>query len=131
MNKIFTAEEYRDFVLALRQQLEKRKLSVTDAAKVLGVSRQSLHYHLRDGGTHQPHWRLVRRAVRAWDMTIYAQRQKFDRGAFGVEVSSNDPAVQLLLTEALDRVGSANLEVSILRKDPSSLVLEVLVKFAG
>jgi hypothetical protein len=67
-----------------------------------------------------------------WDMVIYVQKQKFDRNAFGPEIAKKDPAVQLLLLpEAIERLGNANLEVTVLRKDASSVVLEVLVKFAG
>jgi hypothetical protein len=130
--QIFTADEYRDFAVNLGREIEKRGLTITTAAKVLGVTRQTLHLHLRPGGKHQPRWSLVKRAVRVWDMVIFVQKQKFDRNAFGPDIVKKDPAVQLLLLpEAINRLGNANLEVTVLRKDVSSVALEVLVKFAG
>jgi hypothetical protein len=124
-----TPSEYRDFAVELGAQIQRRQLSVTAAAKILGISRQSLHSHLGLGGPHQPRWSMIRRAVRVWDMVIYAQGKKFDRSAFGVEIIQGATAVQLLLPEALDRIENASLEVSVLRKNASSLALEVLVKF--
>jgi hypothetical protein len=50
----------------------------------------------------------------------------------GPGISQKSASVQLLLLgEAIERVDNANVEVSVVRKGASSLVLEVLVKFPG
>jgi hypothetical protein len=130
IRKIFTKLECRKFGAELHRKIEENGLTITAAAMALGITRQCLHYHFL--GKHQPRPRVVERAVRLWDMVVYAQGQKFDRRAFGPEITRRSPSVQLLLLgEAIERVDNANLEVSVVRKDASSLVLEVLVKFAG
>ena len=131
--KIFTEEEYRDFVATLDQARRTRGLSVTDAAAVLGITRQSLHLYLRCSG-HQPRWRVIARACRAWDMSFMAQGKRWDKGAFGRErVAMMAPeAVQLLLLpEAIERLGNADFEVKILKKEPNRIYLELRVKFSG
>src|SRR6185312_8922607 len=114
--QLFTDSEYETFVGKLREEMAARELSTAKAAQVLGITRQALHGHVRLDGKqkHQPNWRLVRRAVRAWDLEITVQGRKFDRHAFGAENTAHDHAVQLMLTEALDRVDNGNLEINIL-----------------
>lgn len=139
----FTHDEYEAFLEQMRRKIEERNLSIVAAAKVLGITRQSLHLHLRRDGNdgtidpnqkprHQLRWRTVGRAVRAWEMVICVQGKIFDKDAFGPEFNLSDASVQLLLLpEAIERIGNTNLEVSVLRREASSLVLQVLVKFAG
>src|SRR5580704_3540726 len=116
--QIFTADEYRKFVQQLRSEFKERKISVTAAAEVLGITRQSLHMHL--AGHHQPRWRIVGRAIRAWDMTVYARGQKFDKRGFAAEKTVQDASVQLLLLpEAIENLGNADLEVKVVRKEAS------------
>lgn len=77
-------------------------------------------------------WRTVGRAVREWEMVIQAQGRKFDKSAFAPKNLTPDRSVQLLLLpEAIERISNANLEISIVRREASSIRLEVLVKFAG
>jgi hypothetical protein len=130
--QIFTDAEYRGFIASLTGGIEAKNMSITNAARLLGVTRQALHLHLRDEPKHQLRWRTVGRAVREFDLVIYAQGKRFDKGAFAPERRRSDPAVQLLLLpEAIERLGDANLEVSVARRDATSVLLEVLVKFAG
>ena len=130
--KIFTDGEYRDFVHTLDQARRNRGLSVTDAARVLGITRQTMHLYLSCSG-HQPRWRVIERACRAWDVSFIAQGKRWDKGAFGREHPATAPeAVQLLLLpEAIERLENADFEVEILKKEPSRIYLELRVKFSG
>jgi transcriptional regulator with XRE-family HTH domain len=131
--KIFTDDEYRDFARTLDQAIRKRGLSVTDAARVLGITRQTLHLYLNRSG-HQPRWRVIDRACRAWDVSFVAQGKRWDKGAFGKErpPTTAPEAVQLLLLlEAIERLENASFEVEILKKEPSRIYLELRVKFSG
>lgn len=133
--QIFTNEEYRDFKDLLRRTILSKHLTITAAAKILGVTRQSLHLYLSRRAKPQPRWRVIQRACRTWDLTFVAQGQKFDRRAFGKgpEYGAVDPAaVQLLLLpEAIEQLRDANLEVKIVGREPSRICLEVQVKFAS
>jgi transcriptional regulator with XRE-family HTH domain len=134
MRQIFTEAEFKDFVHSLRTAIQRRKLTITAAARVLGVTRQMLHLYL-GGSRHQPRWRVIERACRAWDISFVAQGKKFDRRAFGEEkkpAKVRDSAVQLmLLPEAIECLQDANLDVRIIRRDASRVFLEVQVRFAG
>jgi len=107
-------------------------MTITNASRLLGVTRQALHLHLQNEPKHQLRWRTVGRAVREFDLVIYAQGKRFDKSAFATEQHLPDPAVQLLLLpEAIERLADGNLEVTVARRDATSVLLEVLVKFAG
>ena len=132
-SKIFTDAEYRDFACSLDQARRARGLSVTDAATVLGITRQSLHLYLKCSD-HQPRWRVIERACRAWDVSFVAQGKKWDKSAFGRQLPAvmAPQAVQLLLLpEAIERLDNANFKVEILRKEPSCIYLELRVRFSG
>src|SRR5207245_195719 len=106
--KIFTTSEYQAFLVSLKEAISERKLTITKAAKILGITRQALHLHLAEEPKHQLRWRAVGRAVRAWELVIYAQGEKFDKDAFGNEPAKQDTSVQLLLLpEAISRVHDA------------------------
>jgi hypothetical protein len=131
--KIFTDAEYRDFARTLDQARRIRQLSVTDAATVLGITRQMLHLYLNCSG-HQPRWRVIERACRSWDVSFVAQGKRWDKSAFGRErlPAVARQAVQLLLLpEAIERLENANFEIEILKKEPSRICLELRVKFSG
>ena len=127
--KFLTDQECARFGEDLRKEIAKRKLTKTAAAAALGVTRQSLYFHLQ--GEHQPRREVIARAVRLWQMPVYVKGQKFDEGAFGVEAKRTAPSVQLLLLpEAIDRLDTADLEVRLVKKEAASVRLEVLIKFA-
>ncbi len=131
--KIFTDSEYRDFAGVLGHAIQQRGLSVAKAAAVLGITRQTLHLYLSCSG-HQPRWRVIERACRAWDIGFIAQGKRWDKGAFGRErpPAIAPEAVQLLLLpEAIARLENANFEVEILKREPSRICLELRVKFSG
>jgi DNA-binding XRE family transcriptional regulator len=127
--KIFTDEECARFGEDLRQAVKKVGLDVTRAAALLGITRQSMYSHFK--GKHQPRWRVVERAVRMWDLTVYAQGQRFDKAAFGPSApKAKASSVQLLLLpEAIEQLENSNLEVRVIRKEAGGVVLEVHVKF--
>jgi transcriptional regulator with XRE-family HTH domain len=131
-SQIFTASEYLDFARTLDQARRSRGLSVTAAARILGITRQTLHLYLSQSG-HQPRWRVIERACRAWDVSFVSQGKTWDKTAFGRErVPLTGPgAVQLLLLpEAIERLENADFEVKILKKEPSRIYLELRVKFS-
>ena len=131
--KIFTDVEYRDFAGILDQARRARSLSVTEAAAVLGITRQTLHLYLSCSG-HQPRWRVIERACRAWDISFVAQGKRWDKGAFGRERTEpmTPGAVQLLLLpEAIERLENADFEDKIIKKEPSRIYLELRVKFSS
>lgn len=131
-SKIFTDAEYTDFARTLNQARRERGLSVTDAAGVLGITRQMLHLYLSCSG-HQPRWRVIGRACRAWDVSFVAQGKRWDKSAFGTErpPATVPEAVQLLLPEAIERLENASFEVEILKKEPSCIRVELRVKFSA
>ena len=101
------------FALALKKMLAKRKISITAAAKELGISRQAFHSCLQG---KLPRRRTLNRAVHMWDLKLDLGKQTFSRGAFGAQTGKQAPVpTQRTLWEALDSVGEEDLHVTMQR----------------
>jgi hypothetical protein len=95
--------------------LKNRTLTITAAARDLGVSRQAFHSYL--AGTI-PRRKTLNKAVHIWDLKLDLGIHSFDKGAFGSEPAkgkhSPEPS-QPTLWEVLDSVGEEDLHVSVKR----------------
>jgi len=115
---------------AFRQAMRSRKLTVSAAAKELGISRQSMYKYLTCTAT--PKSNIVNTACLKWEMSMNVYGITIAAGAFKRSNSAATPRpVQLDFSEILRAVRNRDLEVKLIRADSESLELKVLVKFAS
>jgi len=105
------------FADALKKMLESTAgLTIADAAKELGVSRQSFHSYLLG---KLPRRKRLNKAVHLWDLKLDLGRYSFDKGAFPTEekkiIRHARDERQPTLWEALDAVREEDLHVEMKR----------------
>lgn len=101
------------FARALKEMLAKRKISVTAAAKELGISRQAFYPCLRG---KLPRRKTLNKAVHKWNLKLNLGKHSFDKGAFGPQKGQQPPVpTQPTLWDALDSVGEEDLHVTMKR----------------
>jgi len=96
----------------LRRALTQQKVSVSSAAKVLGVSRQAVHSYLN--GTSVPRPSVLAIAVRTWDLKISIGRTSFDKASFPEPKLSSVP-LQMTLAGLFDSIKAEDLKLDIKR----------------
>ena len=75
--------------------LDAHKLSATQAARLLGVSRQAFHGYL--SGKAIPRPSVQAKAAELWSIGVTVREVVFDSSAFGEAKSISPPAEQLRL----------------------------------
>jgi hypothetical protein len=102
------------FARALKTMLTKRRVSITAAAKDLGISRQAFHSCLQG---KLPRRKTLNRAVHMWDLRLDLGKHSFNKGAFGSAPGGKPVPVpnQPTLWEALDSVAEEDLRVTMRR----------------
>jgi hypothetical protein len=102
------------FAAALEQMLQGRHVTITTAARELGVSRQSFHSYLVG---KLPRRETLNKAVHMWDLKLDVGKSSFNKGAFGpVRQGAPIPKPsQPTLWEALDAVPEKDLHVTMKR----------------
>jgi transcriptional regulator with XRE-family HTH domain len=105
------------FAAELRRVLNEHKVTVSDAAKGLGISRQALYNYLNEIST--PRVRVLARAMELWGLELRIGQQVFSSeslhsGPAGpVEVPK--PPVQLDLWKQLDAIKHEDLQIGVKR----------------
>lgn len=101
------------FARALKGMLLKRKLSITDAAKQLGISRQALHSCLKG---KLPRRKTLNKAMHIWDLKLDLGKHSFDKAAFtSVQSDQVRMPLQRSLWEVLDSITDENLQITTKR----------------
>ncbi len=105
------------FAAELRRVLNERKVTISDAAKGLGISRQALYNYLNEIST--PRARVLARAMELWGLELRIGQQVFSSEALHsgparpVEVPK--PPVQLDLWKQLDAIKHEDLQIGVKR----------------
>jgi transcriptional regulator with XRE-family HTH domain len=105
-----------------RRILGEKKLTITQAAAELRVSRQAFHNYLN--GKSLPRKQTLARAIERWGFNIAVGDANLDPNSF-IEADEVPKPQQLLLWEALDGIRSEGLKVTVRRVEST---LNVLVK---
>lgn len=117
------ARVFRDAMIA-------RKLTVTAAARELGVSRQSMHKYLN--GAVTPRADIVRKACSSWGMTMNVYGLVLSASDFGTPGGPRTVGpIQMSFSDMLRSLRDRNLEIKIVRAVGGSLELNVKIKFAS
>lgn len=102
------------FAAALKRMLRLKKLTVDEAAKRLGVSRQAFHAYLNG---KLPRRRRLNKAMQLFELRLDLGQYSFYKEAFGrqPERKITTEPTQLKLLELLDSVSEDDLQVTVKR----------------
>jgi transcriptional regulator with XRE-family HTH domain len=94
--------------------LKDRKLSVSAAARQLGVSRQAFHNYLN--GKSVPRHKTLGLAMDIWDFKLKIGDLTFERSSFPKRAEMAPSQEQLpLIWETLDAIKPQDLKISVVR----------------
>jgi transcriptional regulator with XRE-family HTH domain len=110
----------------LRRAFKEQKVSVSAAAKALGVSRQAVHNYLN--GTSIPRSGRLAIAVRAWNLSFSVGEVSFDKASFPAPKLSSLPS-QLTMEDLFASIKAEDLKVDVERKGEDFRIL-VSIKVA-
>jgi predicted transcriptional regulator len=116
----------QEFSRALRAALIEQKISVTSAAKVLNVSRQSMHSYLN--GSSMPHDGTLAIAIREWDLRFAVGGISVDASAFPEQKLSSVP-LQPTLAGLFDSIKAEDLKLHT-AKDGNTFRISVSIQVA-
>jgi transcriptional regulator with XRE-family HTH domain len=134
----------REFLIEISQQLREglrqrdevarkkgRRYTRLDAATDLNVSRASLQFYL--AGAHMPSSDVLRRAMQLWDIELTYRGRKLtildlQSPARATKKTSPQP-VQLQLWDSIRGLTNEALSVTVEKKSPQSITLQVEVNF--
>ena len=109
------------------QAIEERHLSKTEAAKNLGITRQTLWLYLNAKAT--PGGDVLKKACKSWEITISRKGAEFSAGAFGPE---REPAPkrpkQLDLFKALEILREAKFETELVARSNQYFEIRIRIQ---
>jgi transcriptional regulator with XRE-family HTH domain len=110
----------------LRRVLRDNKLSVSAAARLLGISRQAFHSYM--SGKSIPRPQVLTRADELWRIRIVVGDTSFDPSTFDNQPERPKPAEQLELNlwKKLDAISERDLHIS-LRREGKTLKVAVSI----
>jgi transcriptional regulator with XRE-family HTH domain len=97
----------------LKRAFKEQKVSVSSAARVLGVSRQAVHNYLN--GTSIPRSGRLAIAVRTWNLKFSIGDISFDKTSFPLPKLSSLPS-QLTMATLFDSIKAEDLKVDVKRQ---------------
>ena len=108
-----------------------RRYTRVDAAKELNVSRASLQFYL--AGAHTPSSDVLRRAMELWGIELTYKGRKLTVLDLESPVRKNRPVpappLQLSLWDSIKGLKNDALSVTVERKSPESITLQVEIGF--
>ena len=120
--------------LGRRDQLarqEGKRYTRADEASDLNVSRSSLQFYL--AGTHTPSSDVLRRAMELWGIELTYRDRKLTvldlQAGNEAEKSMSPEPVQLSLWDSIKGLQNEALSVTVERKGPQSITLQVEIGF--
>jgi transcriptional regulator with XRE-family HTH domain len=120
--------------LRQRDQMARRqgnRYTRVDAAKDLNVSRASLQFYL--AGAHMPSSDVLRRAMELWDIELTYRGRKLTvidlQSPSKMEKITSPQPVQLELWDSIKGLTNESLSISVEKKSPQSITLQVEVSF--
>jgi transcriptional regulator with XRE-family HTH domain len=101
--------------------LAERKLSRSEAAHMLRVTRQALYNYMI--GKSIPRQKTIARAMEVWDdFRLEVNGLVIDSTTLPPKGEEAEPAQQLLLFEGLDAIKQQDLKVTVQRDGPTFMV---------
>jgi transcriptional regulator with XRE-family HTH domain len=91
-----------------------RRLSISEAARQLGISRQAFHSYLN--GSSVPRQNTLARAMQLWDFHITVGERTFDKSSVPLVPGHRSPPEQLAFWGALDSIEEKDLKVRVKRE---------------
>lgn len=138
LNREFLAEISHQLREGLRRQDEKaqkdgKRYTRVQAAADLNVSRASLQFYL--AGKHTPSSEVLRRTMELWDVEFTYRGRKLTaldlESPAQVKKPIPAPPIQLSLWDSIKGLNNDALSVSVERKSPQSITLQVEIGFGA
>jgi predicted transcriptional regulator len=106
------------FASELKRIISERRLSVTQAAKALGVSRQAVYNYVNEIST--PRAKVLAKAMELWGLEIRIGQTIYDRSSFeksrpAKPIPVEARPVQLDLWRQLDAIKNEDLQIGVKR----------------
>ena len=136
LNREFLAEISQQLREGLSQRdqlarLEGKRYTRVDAARELDVSRASLQFYL--AGRHMPSSDVLRRAMELWGIELNYRGRKLSVLDLNSPRVADKPLppqpVQLLLWDSIKGLDNEALSVTVEKKSPRSITLQVEIGF--
>ena len=136
LNREFLAEISHQLREGLRRrdelaQREGKRYTRVHAAADLNVSRASLQFYL--AGAHTPSSDVLRRAMELWDIELTYRGRKLTVLDLESPLRTNRlvlaPPIQLSLWDSIKGLSNDALSVTVERKRPQSITLQVEIGF--
>ena len=136
LNREFLAEIANQLREGLRKrdQLargEGKRYTRVDAAKDLDISRSTLQFYL--AGDHMPSSDVLRRAMELWGIELTYRGRKLTvldlQSPRKAEIPSPQEPIQLMLWDSIKGLSNEALSVTVEKKSPQSITLQVEVSF--
>jgi transcriptional regulator with XRE-family HTH domain len=119
----------REVALRLKQAIRKHELTHSKAAKLLGVTRQTLWLYLHEKSA--PGSVVLKKACQLWKLSLSVGGFDFDDRAFGPSGKQRPKPRQLDLFEALEQLRPDQIETKVIGRVRGSYELRVRIKVAS
>jgi transcriptional regulator with XRE-family HTH domain len=122
--------EFRHEVsVRLREAIRDNGLTISVAAKMLRVTRQTLWLYLNERST--PGGEVLKRACKLWKLTLNVEGFSFTSDAFGPEKKTQPRAQQLDLFRALEKLRPDQIDTRVIGCVRGFFELRVRIKIAS
>lgn len=120
-----------EIAIKFREAIGAQRISKTQAARDLGISRQMLYAYLN--GKSRPRHDVLERACTAWNLQLNYKGFLVTAKAFGRPSAVAPPPnpVQLDLFAAVGALRDQDLDVHVLRKDQGRIELRVELRLGA
>ena len=113
----------------LREAIQDNHLTISKAAKLLGVTRQSLWLYLNEKST--PGGEILKKACKLWKLTLNLEGFSFTSEAFGPERKALPRPQQLDLFRALEKLRPDQIDTRVIGRVRGFFELRVRIKIAS
>jgi transcriptional regulator with XRE-family HTH domain len=113
----------------LREALDLRRLTISEAAKLLGVTRQALWLYVNEKA--MPGGRVLERACRKLDLSLTVNGFLITKEAFGPAIAKTAPSEQYELFRAFAEITPDQIETKLVRSSKDLFELRVRIKKAS
>jgi transcriptional regulator with XRE-family HTH domain len=121
----------KEFAIQLEALMRRERISRAEAARVLMVSRQSVHKYLKQKAT--PRADVIQRALAKWGLVLQVRNMHLTAADYK-RANAAKPrleALQLTLPEIIRSLENRNLDIRIVNRKLDSIQLEVEIRFAS
>jgi transcriptional regulator with XRE-family HTH domain len=121
----------KEFAVRLGEAILKKRISLREVARILMVSRQSVHKYLKQKAT--PRADVVQRALSEWGLVLHVGEMRLTATSYkrSTLLKPRVEPLQMTLPDVIRSLENRNLDVRILGRKMDSVQIEVNIRFAS